>query len=263
LRHTRADADQDEVWLANGDQLLGDVARADHRGIELHARFGKRTYPWGGVRGVWLRETVAAPQTTDDEHVRVWLRTGCGAEVDQLDGVLHGLDGERLTLRHAQLGDLAIERARVERLRGLFRGRRIEVDNASHHLGPRNRLVPSLRPPRSEGLNLKRTFRLDAVPDTAVLVVRVQHLKGREEGVGGSLQEGALCTAVSINGRRVGFLNDYVQRSTPAHQTLRLPLRREALRAGDNVLEVRQIPEPRTGQCASCGVSSMVVEVPR
>jgi hypothetical protein len=263
LRHTRADPDQDELWLASGDQLLGDVVRADHRGVELQACFGKRTYLWGDVRGVWLREIVAAPRTTDGEHVRVWLRTGCGAEVDQLDGVLHGLDAERLTLRHALLGDLVIERARVERLRGLFRGRRIEVANGSHHLGPRNRLVPSLRPPRSEGLSLKRTFCLDAVPDTAALVVRVQHLKGREEGVGGALQQGGLCTAVWVNGRQVGFLNDYVQRSTPAHQTVRLPLRREALRSGDNVLEVRQIPEPRTGQCASCGVSSMVIEVPR
>src|SRR5262249_33759478 len=40
LRRPDSDPTQDEVWLLDGDQLLGKVSRADRRTIDVQGRFG-------------------------------------------------------------------------------------------------------------------------------------------------------------------------------------------------------------------------------
>jgi hypothetical protein len=56
-------------------------------------------------------------KAADGPRVRLWLRSGLAAEPDVLEGALTHLDAERLTLEHAWLGKLTIERGRVRRLR--------------------------------------------------------------------------------------------------------------------------------------------------
>jgi len=116
LRHDDADARQDEVWLASGDQLLGRVVRADRHAMELDARFGKRTLSWGDVRGLYLCQGKNAEAAVKTGQTRVWLRAASGGELDQLVGQVRGLSASRLTLRHALLGDLEIERPWLRRL---------------------------------------------------------------------------------------------------------------------------------------------------
>src|SRR5262249_38053595 len=128
-------APQDEVWLTAGDQIFGRLTRLDRRGLELEGRFGKRTCSWADARGAFPKRPAAGPATTEGAHVRLWLRPAAGSEPDELEGVLHALDDRRLTLRHAALGDLEIDRARLLRLKPLFHGKRIELDNGTHHLG--------------------------------------------------------------------------------------------------------------------------------
>src|SRR5262249_59686236 len=59
LRHLDADPAQDEVWLRSGDQVLGEVPRADRRGVEVRGVFGDRSLAWGEVRGLFLRRQPA------------------------------------------------------------------------------------------------------------------------------------------------------------------------------------------------------------
>jgi hypothetical protein len=251
LRHVRADPDQDEVWLSSGDQLLGRILGADRRGVELEARFGKRPLGWGDVRGLFFRRATPPCQVTEGEHVRLWLRDGGGSEPDRLEGPLTGLDEHALTLRHPLLGEVRLDRGRVRVLRQLFSGKRIELDNGRHRLGPGGKL------------KLEATVRLTTAPDRARLAVRVAGLKGQADGVGGSLHGGALCTAVVVNGKQVSYLNDEVLRSSPAPQRLRVALPSNCLRAGENTVELRQIPEQKTGQTGSCETSGLVLELPR
>lgn len=111
------DAGQDEVWLADGDQLFGDGLGIGLRAVELQGRFGKRSLPWSDVRGCWFKH--AAPPPAEGSHVRLWIDSGLDPEPDILDGVLKSLDDKQLTLQHSSLGDLHVPRGRLRRLRPL------------------------------------------------------------------------------------------------------------------------------------------------
>src|SRR5262249_39338236 len=148
LKQPAAETGQDDVWQLPGDQVFGEVVKADRRTIELKGRFGKRTFSWGDVRAIRLRQEVRPPRTTDGEHVRVWLRPWVGAEADELTGVVLALDGKRLKMRHPVLGDVELDRTWLRKLAWRFHGRRIELDNGWHHLGPPGKLLPGLEPPK-------------------------------------------------------------------------------------------------------------------
>src|SRR5262249_16414634 len=122
LPRPRPDPTQDELWLAEGDQVFGTLVRADGRGVVLRGPFGRRTYAWPELRGVYLKAAERPLQKGKGEEVRVWRDSGVGAELDHLDGNVRSLDGKRLTLRHAVLGDVQLDRDRLRRLRWLAPG---------------------------------------------------------------------------------------------------------------------------------------------
>jgi hypothetical protein len=121
LTRPEGDASQDEIWLLSGDQLFGKVSRVNSRIIDLRSAFGSRTFAWGEVRGLYLRQQSALVRKSEEGPVRVWLRSGGGLEPDQLEGTVHLLDQKRLVLKHALLGELEIERRRLHRLTQLRR----------------------------------------------------------------------------------------------------------------------------------------------
>jgi hypothetical protein len=229
-------SEQDEAWLTSGDQLFGRLTRLDRRGLELEGRFGKRAYSWAEARGAFPKRTAARPVTTDGAHVRLWLRPAAGSEPDELEGVLRALDEWRLTLRHAALGDLEIDRARLLRLKPLFHGRRVELDNGARHLGDRRGLAPGA----------EYTFRLEARPEAARLALRLLPLDGRSELV--------------VNGRVVEDLARYAGPKARTAVPVRVPLPRDSLKAGENVVEVRVRDEG--GRRGSCVVSEVALELP-
>jgi hypothetical protein len=106
------DAAQDEIWLAEGDQLFGEVIQADRRSVVIKGRFGERSLPWSGVRGCFFRESPAKP--AEARRVRVLLHAPFGGEPDVLFGIVKSRDDNALTLTHALLGDVVIDRAWVK-----------------------------------------------------------------------------------------------------------------------------------------------------
>jgi hypothetical protein len=262
-RHQRADPQQDELWLREGDQVLGRILTADGRSIRLHARFGKRSWNWGNVRGLFLRETVSPVRTTEGEQVRIRVRTGAGPDPDRIVGQLRALDENRLTVHDPLLGKLVIDRGRVRRLRWFFHGRRSELDHLAHHLGPKGKLALGLHPARAEGLKANWKFHLDVLPAAAQLHLQVAHLKGREDGNTQAWERGELRTEVVVNGKVIDYLNRHVQRSAREPQRVSIALPRKTLRIGRNTLQLRQTPERRTGHYESCGVKDLVIEIPQ
>jgi hypothetical protein len=128
-----AETDQDEVRLAEDDQLFGRILRADRRILEIEGRFGKRSLPWTRVAGCTFRRPdmpppLSPPKLGGDKgggrgaNVRLLLDSGLDAEADVLEGVVTALDERRLTLRHALIGEVTLERARVKELRPLAGG---------------------------------------------------------------------------------------------------------------------------------------------
>lgn len=238
---------QDEVWLASGDQLFGRLTRLDRRELEVEGGFGRRGLSWDEARGVFLRPAALPTATTEGAQVHVWLRPAAGSEPDELEGVLHMLDERRLTLRHPALRDVEIDRARLLRLKPLFHGKRIELDNGAHHLGEKGRLARGVEPAKAEGPAVEYSFRLEARPETARLVLTLRPIEGRAE--------------VVVNGRVVDDLGKYAGRRTQAAVRVSIPLPGDSLKAGENVVELRVREE--AGRRGSCLVSEVVVEVPQ
>ncbi len=118
-RRPAGDATQEEIWLADGDQLFGDALRIDRRNVEIAGVFGKRSLPWSDVRGCWFRRDAAPPRAADGPRVRLWIDDGLEAEPDVLDGVLKALDDKQATLLHPALGELHVPRERLRRMRPL------------------------------------------------------------------------------------------------------------------------------------------------
>ncbi len=225
----------DEAWLAAGDQLFGRLLRADRRGFDWEGRSGKRHFSWTEARGVFPARVARPPRATAGEQVRVWLRPASGSVPDELEGVAFALDERRLTLRHAALGDLDIPRDRLLRLRPLFHGGLIEVDNGVHVLGA--------------GPSLTRGFRVDTLPAEARLVLTVGRLGGR-----------GTRTEVLLNGERVDDLDRHAGTvGDPVRVTVPFP--RGGVRRGGNTLELRQTREVGTRRATESVVADLAVEV--
>ncbi len=122
-RRPEGDPAQEEVWLADGDQLFGDALHIDRRIVEIRGAFGKRSLPWADVRGCWFRRDGRCRALTQPgspgPRVRLWIDSGLDPEPDVLDGVLKAIDDKQATLIHPALGELHISRDRLRRLRPL------------------------------------------------------------------------------------------------------------------------------------------------
>jgi hypothetical protein len=177
--------------------------------------------------------------------------------------MVRALDDRRLVLHDPDLGDVLIDRGRLRRVRWDFYGRRMVLDDESHHLGPKGRLTAGLRPARAEGVSLRWRFRLKAVPKEARLQVGVVRLKGAADDIGMLLKRGELRTEVAVNGKLVDYLNRQVLHSEREPRWLTIPLPGHSLRAGENSLVIRQTPEKGTKHYESCGLTGVVVEIPR
>lgn len=110
--------DQDILCLEPGDQLFGKLIQADEREVLIDARFGRRTYLWSRIHGIFFRPEAnpLAKNKSFGPNVRVWFRSAPGQSADCLSGQLLNLDDDRLILLHEALGEYSIERKCLERL---------------------------------------------------------------------------------------------------------------------------------------------------
>jgi hypothetical protein len=161
------------------------------------------------------------------------------------------------------LGECKIERGRLQQLQSVFAGRRVELDNGVHHLGPVGGIQENIYPLRAEGPRLKWTCSLAAMPASARLTVEVIELAGAVDGVAQQLERGELRTEVLVNGQRVDYLNRQMERASPRPRRLTVEVPARFFRSGENTIELVQTEERETGRVAHCGVSSAVLELLR
>jgi len=255
-----ADPSQDAVSSREGDLLFGNLTRADPSGLALEGRFGSRNIPWTATSAIELRRLPVTAASTVGEHVRLTLRFDEGGR-DLLEGAVKSLDRKAMVLSHAFLGDLTIPAARIDEIRPRFFGQEIVVDCQPHHLGKRK--SARFLVPKPEGLNLIQRCKIAEPAEGATLVVEACHVVGSEDNqqIAESLKRGGMRTAVFINNKRVGSLNDLVDRASPEPKRLRLAIPNGLLTAGDNVMEFRQTIDPETGASADCEIRSIRLEL--
>jgi hypothetical protein len=251
------DPGRDMVVLRSGDEMMGTVQSADRRRIDFRSIWGPAPLSWSEARAVWFRRADRPVVPSEGEHVRIWLTGGPGSEPDQIEGPIRRLDSRQITMQHPLLGVVSIDRNWVSRLQGRLFGRRIILEARTYQLG--QDLQPGLSLPRPDGLQLRRVFKLEAVPASARLVVDAAHLQGLESGPG---KLGGR-TEVLVNGRVVDSLNRHVERSSPAWRRLSIPLPPAVLRVAENTIELRQSRDPGSGRFGNCLVAGVVIEIPR
>jgi hypothetical protein len=241
------DSTQDEVWLCEGDQLFGEVRQANWRAIELKGRFGRKTLNWNQVQGCFFRHAALPTRVTAGAQVRLGLTSGLASELDILEGILQGWEAEVVTLMHSRLGQLRLPRSCVREVWPLFDGRRVELDNGFYPVG--------------NATFWQSDFSLDSVPHQARLVLYGVPVPGAANPIQSSLA--ALSRAdVIVNGRLVSQLVPEVRpvANRPPRFVIALP--HEALRLGQNRIQLRHATESKSGRYSHCGVYAMALEVP-
>jgi hypothetical protein len=263
------DPTQDEARLVVGDQIFGQLHTADAERIIMAVEGRPVSLRWGEVSGLYLRRVPAQGTPVEGLLVRAEWQTSPGdrpAALDFAEGALLAGSNESVELATPYCGTLTIPRERLRRLAVLSRGRRIVLDNASHHLGDEISVTQPLDPPQPEGLSLDRTIELSAVPDgPAELVLDVVWVvaESGDSEYSAQVRKGELRTYVVVNGKKVDYVNRHLKTSNETPERVRIPIPRGLLHAGKNTVRIElsgdSDPQPKYDDV---GVLQIAVEFP-
>ncbi len=239
------DPSQDEARLVVGDQLYGEIQAADPQRVVVSVNGKRVSLRWAEVSGLYLRRVPAQGTPIEGLLVRAEWRSAPGdrpAERDFAEGALLAQSPGSFTLATPYCGTLTIPRADVRRLVVLGKGRRLVIDTSAHHLGDEISVTPPLLdPPGPEGLTLDRSIELagplDRPAELVLDVVQVVPEAGDSE-YSRQVRNGELRTFVSINGKRVDYLNRFIKSTrneTP--ERIRIPIPPGLLQAGKNAIK--------------------------
>ena len=261
FRPTPGIVSADTLRLPSGDQLFGSLAGANRGTIDFRGKFESSDFSWEEVAGVELHAEAVPMHRTSGEHARVRFFGSDPSEPDELQGVIAALDAKALTLEHAVLGKVTIERQRLVSIRPLFHGVRVELGHEARHLGEVGTKTPGVRAV-AEGRSLKKSFKLEAAPREVTLVLSVAHPDPTDAARTDVLLNGAKVEAIERHVRPAGGSGDLRRAPAPAgYRHVRISLPADALRVGDNVLELRLSPPPEGERPGRCLVRDLVLEL--
>jgi hypothetical protein len=248
---SEVDPDQDEARLVEGDQIFGEIRRADPHNVVIEVLSRQVVQPWSAVSSLHFRRVATPSREVGGLLARLEWRSAPGTDPrdnDAAEGALLSAGPDAFTLETPYAGTLRIPRDRLRRLAVEGWGRRIVVDPMAHHLGDEVFFKPPdmLDPPQPEGGKLERTFTLAKVPEPgreASLVFDVVQVAGEANGLEFSdqVRRGELRTNVSLNGREFDYINKYITTRNDIPERIRLPIPRELLKVGDNRITIKQV----------------------
>jgi hypothetical protein len=260
--------DQDDVLLANGDQLFGAIDRANRRELTVRGEFGERRVPWIQLQEVHFTPRAAAPATIEGQRVRVEFAAtatpqSATADFDVLEGTLRELSDETITLQHPFLGTVRIPRALMRSMEFASTGQLLAIDPGFHHFG--EQVNVRLQVPHPGGSDRRWTFPLDDVPDQATLLLYVVDMMAMPPGSEANKRssEDQWRTYVAINDTLVdpAGLNHLLTLNYRSPARLRVPVAKGLLKKGPNTLRIFQTPtkdDPRSFD--DCGIFGIALE---
>jgi hypothetical protein len=241
------DPSQDEARLVVGDQLYGVIRKADAEHVGIDVLDTPVTLDWSDVAGLCFRRAPTPGVPIEGLLARVqWQATAGEAarDPDFAEGALVGISDTAITLATSFAGTLHIPRDHLTKLRVLDRGWRLVIDPAAHHLGDNIRTsAPFLDPPLPEGGVLERSFDGGSLGrGQAFLVLDVLDVVGETAGSPYSnlIAKGELRTYVSINGKRVDYINRYITTLNETPERIKIPIPPGLLKPGTNSLRIEQ-----------------------
>ncbi len=239
------DISQDEARLVTGDQLFGEVRKAEGERVFMSIEGKPVNLSWNEVSGLFFRRLPAQGATIDGLLARVEWRAAAGedpADLDFAEGAIIAVSGNTITMATPYSGVLRILRGRLRKIAIFGEGRRVVIDPAAHHLGDEpSHGQRGLDPPINEGGLLERTVELADLPNApALLVMDVLSVVGEDndETFSPYVRKGEFRTWVTINGQRVDFLNRYVKTRNDVPERVAIPIPPRLLRTGKNTLRL-------------------------
>lgn len=244
------DPSQDEARLVVGDQLFGSVVRGDRDRVEMVVDERPVVLSWKDLAGVYFRRDPAAGAPIAGALARVeWRATddlvlGVARQPDFAEGAVEALNETALVLATPYSGTLTIPRDRLVRLTVQEPGLRLVIDPCSRHLG--NEVAtsaPFFDPPMPEGGVLERSF--EAPPDVAgpaFVILDVLGVVGEATGLPFHqyIARGELKTYVVLDGRRIDYINRFINNPNETVLRIRVPIPADAVRPGEHVLRIEQ-----------------------
>jgi hypothetical protein len=241
-----SDPSQDDVRLAVGDQIFGEVREADGKKVRMESAGRVIELAWSEVSGIRFARRVQQPVRLEGDWVELRFQPeGTGStseEPDVLEGVLRGVNEREIVIEVAHAGEVRIARERLAAMTIGHRGWRLVIDADSYHLGDRE--VEELDPPLPEPEPFELAFELREPPaEPSVLALDVRGVEGVEGSPAFSeaVRAGELRTLVALNGETLGDLNSQVKVANDQPLRIRLPIAGGVLRVGRNVLRFTQM----------------------
>jgi hypothetical protein len=239
------DITQDEARLVGGDELYGDVREAGAEGVLMTVDGRPISLAWSEVSGLYFRRTPGSGAPIDGLLVRLEWRAAPGgdpADLDFAEGALQELTDEAITLATPYAGILTIPRTLLRKLTVQGEGRRLVIDSAAHHLGDEVSVTPPYFDPiNPEGASLERSIELTQIPDRpAFLVMDVTQVEGEDNDsrYAANVRRGELRTYVTVNGKRIDYINRHVKTQSEAPERIAIPIPAGLLRPGRNTFRL-------------------------
>ncbi len=154
------DVNQDEGRLVVGDQLFGEVQKADSEQMMMAVEGKTISLPWSQISGLYFRRVSAAGTPVQGLLARVQWQPVPGqdpANLDFAEGAITSASERVITVATPYSGFLSIPRELIQTIRVRGFGRRYLIDATAHHLGDEVSITaPVLDPPEPEGAVLER-----------------------------------------------------------------------------------------------------------
>ncbi len=261
------DVTQDEARMVVGDQLFGEITGGDGERVKMAVEGDAISLSWSEVAGLYFRRSPAAGVAVEGLLARVEWRSRAGdqpASLDFAEGAIVSVSDKVAMLATPYSGVLSIPRELIRKVVVTGHGRRLVIDPAAHHLGDEVSMsAPVLDPPQPEGEILERTIELAEVPEAPwFLVLDVVEVVGETSDPIWSprVRAGELRTYLSVNGKRIDYLNRYIKTRNKSPERVAVPIPRGLLHPGKNTVKIELTSAARSKELDDLGVLQIALE---
>jgi hypothetical protein len=262
------DIKQDEARLVVGDQLFGEVQKADSEQVLMSVEGKKISLPWGQISGVYFRRMSASGTPVHGLLARVRWRSAAGpdpANLDLCEGAIIAASDRAITVATPFSGVFSIPRQLIHTIQILGFGRWYLIDATAHHLGDEVSITaPVLDPPEPEGAVLERSIDLPELPAGSwFLVLDVVQVVG-EDGdplYSERVKNGEFRTYALVNGRRIDYVNRHIKTDNATPERVKMAIPGGVLHPGKNTIRLELTgAADRNAQLDDLGVLQMALE---
>jgi len=261
------DVTQDEARMVVGDQLFGNITGGDGERVKMVVEGDSISLSWSDVAGLYFRRSPALGAAVEGLLARVEWRSTAGeppASLDFAEGAIVSLSDKSATLATPYSSVLSIPRELIRTVIVFGYGRRLVIDPAAHHLGDEvSMTAPVLDPPQPEGAVLERTVELAEVQSGPwFLVLDVVEVVGETSDPIWSprVRAGELRTYLSVNGRRIDYLNRYIKTRNKSPERVSIPIPPGLLHPGKNTVRIELTSAAKANELDDLGILQVAIE---